>query len=81
VSESAKESGRYPEVVARAHVNPDRYASMYTASVSDPSAFWGEAGKRLDWMKSCTRVKHTSFDYHNVSIKWFEDGQLNVAAN
>ena len=28
-----------------------------------------------------TRVKHTSFDYHNVSIKWFEDGKLNVSAN
>ncbi|MEL6196933.1 MAG: acetate--CoA ligase, partial [Pseudomonadota bacterium] len=25
--------------------------------------------------------KNTSFDYHNVSIKWFEDGTLNVAAN
>ena len=26
-------------------------------------------------------MKNTSFDYHNVSIKWFEDGELNVAAN
>ena len=31
--------------------------------------------------KPYTRVKNTSFDYHNVSIKWFEDGELNVAAN
>ncbi|MEM8760080.1 MAG: acetate--CoA ligase, partial [Pseudomonadota bacterium] len=28
-----------------------------------------------------TKVKNTSFDYHNVSIKWFEDGELNVSAN
>ena len=54
---------------------------MYAASVSDPSAFWGEQGQRLDWTKPYTRVKNTSFDYHNVSIKWFEDGELNVAAN
>jgi len=27
------------------------------------------------------KVKNTSFDYDNVSIKWFEDGTLNVAAN
>ncbi len=32
-------------------------------------------------MTPYTRVKNTSFDYHDVSIKWFEDGELNVAAN
>ena len=69
------------EIVARAHVNAERYAAMYAASVADPDAFWGEQGKRLDWIKPYIRVKHTSFDYHNVSIKWFEDGTLNVAAN
>jgi acetyl-CoA synthetase len=26
-------------------------------------------------------VKNTSYDPHNVSIKWFEDGTLNVSAN
>ena len=69
------------EIVARAHVNADQYAAMYAASVADPDAFWGEHGRRLDWMQPYTRVKHTSFDYHNVSIKWFEDGKLNVSAN
>ena len=54
---------------------------MYAASVADPDAFWGEQGKRLDWIKPYTRVKNTSFDYHDVSIKWFEDGKLNVSAN
>src|SRR5690606_16027896 len=28
-----------------------------------------------------TKVKNTSFDPHNVSIKWFEDGTLNVCYN
>jgi acetyl-CoA synthetase len=70
-----------PETVARAHVDAERYQQMYAASVSDPEAFWGEHGRRLDWTKPYTRVKDTSFDYHNVSIKWFEDGELNVAAN
>ena len=51
---------------------------MYAASVADPDAFWGEQGKRLDWIKPYTRVKNTSFDYHDVSISWFEDGVLNV---
>ena len=43
--------------------------------------FWGEHGKRIDWFKPFTKVKNTSFDPHNVSIKWFEDGVTNVAHN
>ena len=69
------------EIVARAHVNADQYQAMYAASVADPDAFWAEHGKRLDWIEPYARVKNTSFDYHNVSIKWFEDGKLNVSAN
>ena len=69
------------EIVARALIDPDQYASMYAASVADPEAFWGEEGKRLDWSKPYGRVKNTSFDYEDVSIRWFEDGELNVAAN
>ena len=69
------------EVVARAYVDAEGYARMYAASVADPDAFWGEHGRRLDWIRPYTRVKNTSFDYHDVSIKWFEDGKLNVSAN
>ncbi len=69
------------EIVANATVSAEQYAEMYAASVSDPDAFWGEHGKRIDWIKPYTKVKHTSYDFHNVSIKWFEDGKLNVSAN
>ena len=68
-------------VAAAAHVDEAKYHEMYEASVKNPEAFWGEHGKRIDWIKPYTKVKNTSFDYHNVSIKWFEDGQLNVCAN
>jgi acetyl-CoA synthetase len=54
---------------------------MYQASVQDPDAFWGEQGKILDWMTPYTRVKNTSYDPGHVSIKWYEDGLLNVSAN
>ena len=66
---------------SKAHVNDAKYQEMYKASVDDPDAFWGEHGKRIDWIKPYTKVKNASFDYDNVSIKWFEDGTLNVCAN
>ena len=69
------------DVAARAHVDNAKYQEMYKRSVDDPNGFWGEHGKRIDWIKPYTKVKNTSYDYHNVSIKWFEDGTLNVSAN
>ena len=54
---------------------------MYAASLADPDAFWGEHGQRLDWIRPYTKVKNTSFAWPDVSIKWFEDGKLNVSTN
>jgi acetyl-CoA synthetase len=70
-----------PEFVANSHADKKKYDAMYAESVSDPEKFWGEQGKRLDWIKPYTKVKNTTFAYPDVSIKWFEDGQLNVCAN
>ena len=71
-----------PEAAAaRAHVDNDGYEEMYRASVDDPEAFWGEHGKRLDWTTPYTSVKNTTFEYPDVSIEWFADGELNVCAN
>lgn len=70
-----------PAFGANAHIDNDTYLAMYEQSVNDPEAFWGEQGKRLEWFKPYTRVKHTSFDPHNVDIKWYEDGELNASYN
>ncbi|MEM1198224.1 MAG: acetate--CoA ligase, partial [Pseudomonadota bacterium] len=69
------------EWAKRAHVDRAKYEQMYKQSVEDPDGFWAEHGKRVDWMKPFTKVKNTTYDYDNVSIKWFEDGTLNVCAN
>ncbi|MDH3581866.1 MAG: AMP-binding protein, partial [Hyphomicrobiales bacterium] len=66
---------------ARAFIDSDKYQEMYKQSVEDPEGFWREQGKRIDWIKPYTKVKNTSYDYDNVSIKWYEDGTLNVCAN
>ncbi|WP_166423410.1 acetate--CoA ligase [Paraglaciecola sp. 20A4] len=65
----------------RTHLTPDGYERMYAQSVEHPEAFWAEQAKTLDWIKTPTKIKNTSFDAHHVSIKWFEDGELNVAYN
>ena len=69
------------EMAANAHVDAAKYDAMYAESVKDAEAFWGEQGKRLDWMTPYTKVKNTTFEYPNVSIQWYEDGELNVCAN
>ena len=69
------------DFVSNALIDHARYSELYAASVSDPDAFWGEAGKRLDWMKPYTKVENASFAYPDVSVKWYEDGELNVSAN
>ena len=66
---------------ARAFVDDAKYQEMYKRSVDDPVGFWAEHGKRIDWIKPFTKVKNTSYDPHNVSIKWFEDGTTNVSMN
>jgi acetyl-CoA synthetase len=69
------------EWAKRAWVNAAKYEEMYKRSVTDPEGFWAEHGKRIDWFTPFSKVKNTSFDTHNVSIKWFEDGVTNVAHN
>jgi acetyl-CoA synthetase len=69
------------EWAKRAFIDRDAYRDMYRRSVEDPDGFWGEQAKRIDWLTPFTRVKNTTFAYPDVSIKWFEDGELNVAAN
>ncbi len=68
-------------MAAKAHVDAAKYETMYAASVNDPDGFWGEQGKRLDWIKPFTTVKNTTYEYPGVSIKWYEDGEMNVCAN
>jgi acetyl-CoA synthetase len=65
----------------RAYVDEAKYKEWYARSVKDPNGFWAEHGKRIDWIKPFSKIKNTSYDPDNVSIKWFEDGTLNVCYN
>ncbi len=79
---SAKDLYPVPQELAKtAWADKTSYQAMYRASVEDPDAFWGEHGKRIDWIKSYTKVKDVSFAKDDLHIKWFYDGTLNVSYN
>jgi acetyl-CoA synthetase len=65
----------------RAYIDDAKYDAMYARSLTDPDGFWGEEAKRIDWIKPFTKVQNVSWDPDNLSIKWFEDGTLNVTVN
>jgi len=64
-----------------ARIDDEAYRALYDESLKDPQGFWAREAQRIDWITPFSKVKHTSFDLHNVSIRWFEDGTTNVAMN
>jgi len=58
-----------------------KYNELYKESFKDKENFWSKiAYQQLTWSKPFTKVKNTNFD-EDISIKWFEDGELNVCYN
>ena len=71
-----------PDWAKRAYVDEAKYQQMYAASIKDPARFWGEHGKRVDWIKPYSPSAVRDVDYTgDVRIRWFHDGVLNVSAN
>ena len=70
------------EWAKRAYVDDAKYKAMYEASIKDPAGFWGEHGKRVDWIRPYSDGAVRDVDYTgNVHIRWYYDGVLNVSAN
>ncbi|HEY4135588.1 MAG TPA: acetate--CoA ligase [Alphaproteobacteria bacterium] len=69
-----------PALAKSAWIDAAAYEKMYAESVNDPDRFWGDHGKRLDWIKPYSKVKNASFT-GDVQIRWYEDGTLNASAN
>ncbi|MBH98718.1 MAG: acetyl-coenzyme A synthetase, partial [Rhodospirillaceae bacterium] len=68
-------------VAAQAWTDKADYQALYRKSVENPIAFWEEQAMRLDWIKAFTNTKDVSYDASDLHIRWFDDGELNVAAN
>ena len=69
------------EMAQTAYINDNHYLDMYRQSIHNSDQFWGEQGQRLDWIKPYSTISNVSYARDNVSIKWYEDGTLNVSAN
>lgn len=69
------------EFVTSTLINSERFKDLQKHAQDKPEQFWAMMANRLDWIKEFTKVKSVNFSYPDVSIKWFEDGSLNVAAN
>ena len=55
------------------------YQKTYELSVQEPEKFWAGIANEFEWSKPFTKVLDWSFD--DYSVKWFEDGQMNITAN
>ncbi len=69
------------EWLEHAKVNEDKYSSMYDNSLQNNDKFWADQAQRVDWIKKFTKIKDIKYSKDDVSIKWFEDGNLNVSYN
>jgi len=77
-------AGHYPvsaNAKNAAYIDRETHTSLYQQSLDSPEEFWAEQAKRLDWIISPNTIKNCSFAKHDLSIRWFEDGQLNASVN
>ncbi|MFN8045736.1 MAG: propionyl-CoA synthetase [Dermatophilaceae bacterium] len=54
------------------------YAAAYEQSINDPTAFWGEAAKAVEWITEPTTVLD---DSNPPFYRWFAGGSLNTCFN
>ena len=70
-----------PDFAAQARIGGETYRRDYARARAEPDAFWAEIARRIDWLKAPTRIRNVSFARDDFRIRWFEDGELNVASN
>ena len=70
-----------PAFAAKSRINRNQYLQQHGESIASPDSFWHLAGQRLDWITPYTHIKDVSYREEDFRIRWFYDGQLNVATN
>lgn len=54
------------------------YDELHDDSIKNPESFWGNQMKRVDWLKTPTKI----LDKSNAPFyRWYSDGKLNITLN
>jgi acetyl-CoA synthetase len=69
------------DFAARAHYDAPRLAEARALAERDPDAWWHSLAARLAWSRPPTEAGDVSFHAEDFRIRWYADGELNVAAN
>jgi acetyl-CoA synthetase len=58
-----------------------RAAAERSAAATDRAQFWTREATRIEWLRFPTEIEDVSYALDDFRIRWFADGELNVAAN
>ena len=62
-------------------VDAQAHARLSAEALADPDGFWRREAQIIDWIRPFTKVDESCFAREGFGVRWFADGQLNVAAN
>ncbi len=57
----------------------EEYQVVYQKSLENPEEFWSEIAKNFQWEKPFSKI--LEWNFNDFSVKWFEDGELNITVN
>jgi acetyl-CoA synthetase len=63
----------------KAYSSLDEFQSASEQAVSNPEKFWEEHARQFTWRKDFNNV--LEWDFEGPSVKWFQDGELNITEN
>ncbi len=64
-----------------AHIDWEKYQTLYKHSINDPTSFWAEQAQSLLWHEKWHTVCDSSFTKEDLHIRWFDGGKLNISEN
>jgi acetyl-CoA synthetase len=70
-----------PVLARDAAINAAQADALRRRAEADPSSFWTEVGRRLDWMTPFSKISDVSYDAKDLHIRWYEDGEINACVN
>src|SRR5665647_3504161 len=76
-SDSLPFNEKYSPSIAKVSSGEKRKAE-WEKSIKNPTEFWAEKAKAIDWIKAPTKVLD---DSNPPFYKWFPDGELNISYN